>query len=255
MLLRGKIAVITGGASGIGLELCRGFAREGATVAVLDLQDPAPALAKLREQGLSAQGYVADVTHFESVEDAVAEIMQKNGRVDVLVNNAGLYGGSAMERAPFEQITEAGWDRMMAVNVKGVWNTTRAVSPHMRRRKSGKIVNISSSSIFHGSQNMLHYVASKGAVFSMSRALARELGSDGINVNTITPGLTMTKASEEMLERAGLQGREKQVASVSALGRVQYPADVVGTAIFLGSSLSDAITGQTVNVDGGHVHW
>jgi 3-oxoacyl-[acyl-carrier protein] reductase len=243
-ILEGKTALITGGGRGIGRELASGFVREGAQVAIVDIAVGSP-------HPDSWLAIPADVTDFADVTEAVETVVAAFGRIDILVNNAGFYGG--MTRAPFEQLSESEWDRMMAVNVKGVWNVTRAVAPHMTRAGYGKIVNVSSATIFIGQPNMLHYVASKGAVFAMTRSLSRELGPRGIRVNSIAPGLTLSEASIE-----SFQGREEtpqRVAAATALGITLQPRDLVGTVAFLASPLSDAMTGQIVNVDGGLAHW
>lgn len=253
MLLQDKTIVITGGARGIGQVLAIGLAEAGARVAVLDVLDTSETMAKLSSVGPGGHmAMAADVTSFDSLQTAADTIVAECGAIHGLINNAGLYAGIGKHAA--DQLSEADWDRMMAINVKGVWNATRAVIPQMRSQKYGKIVNISSTTMLVGAPFMLHYVASKGAVFAMTRSLARELGGDGIRVNTVMPGLTSSQASIDNLG-PGLAVVEKRMAEATALGRLQEPSDLIGTIVFLASPLSDAMTGQALNVDGGGVHW
>lgn len=164
------------------------------------------------------------------------------GGLDVLVNNAALYG--ALQRRPFEAIDEDVWDRVMAVNVKGVWQATRVCTPLMGA--GGSIVNVASATVFSGSPQWMHYVASKGAVIAMTRTLARELGDRGIRANVIAPGFTMTEASLGLMENARSYGLDR-----AALKRPLETDDITGAALWLASPLSGAMTGQTMVVDGG----
>lgn len=253
MLLQDKVIAITGAARGIGQVLALGLAEQGARVAVLDILDTEETMAKLSDLGPG--GHIAqkvDVTDFATLKAAADAIVAQCGAVHGLVNNAGLYAG--IGKHGFEDLPEADWDRMMAINVKGVWNATRAITPQMRSQKYGKIVNISSTTMLVGAPFMLHYVASKGAVFAMTRSMARELGADGIRVNTVMPGLTTSQASLDNIG-PGMAAVEQRVSAITALGRLQQPGDLVGTIAYLVSPLSDAMTGQALNVDGGGVHW
>lgn len=253
MLLQDKVIVITGGARGIGQVLATGLAEAGARIAVLDVLDTEETMAKLGKSGPGGHiAKTADVTDFTSLKTAADAIVAECGAIHGLVNNAGLYAG--IGRHIFDELSESDWDRMMAINVKGVWNATRAIIPQMRRQKYGKIVNISSTTMLVGAPFMLHYVASKGAVFAMTRSLARELGAEGIRVNTVMPGLTRSQASVDNIG-PGLEAVEKRMAEGTALGRLQQPSDLIGTILYLVSPLSDAMTGQALNVDGGGVHW
>jgi NAD(P)-dependent dehydrogenase (short-subunit alcohol dehydrogenase family) len=166
------------------------------------------------------------------------------GGVDILVNNAAIYAG--LERAPMEDLDEAVWDKVMAVNVKGVWQVSRALSPYLRKAGQGAIVNVASATVFSGSPHWMHYVASKGAVIAMTRAMAREMGDDNVRVNVIAPGFTLTEASLGLMEDAASYGVTR-----GALKRASQPDDMVGAALYLASPLAAFVTGQTLIVDGG----
>ncbi|HEY6004156.1 MAG TPA: SDR family oxidoreductase [Anaeromyxobacter sp.] len=244
-ILSDKVAIVTGGGGGLGRAFSLALARAGAKVAVAD-RDAAGAaetmerLAALGGEGAAVEVNVADETSTEAMAEAVAA---RWGRIDVLVNNAGIYG--TIVRKPFFEITTAEWDALMAVNLKGPWLCARAVFPHMRRH-GGRIVNIASATFFSGSPLWAHYVASKGGVIGLTRALAREAGDHGITVNAIAPGFTLTEASLKLIEDAASYG-----VSRGALKRSQQTDDVIGALLFFASSASDFVTGQTLVVDGG----
>lgn len=244
--LKGKRVVVTGAAGGLGRAFAEGFARAGATVLVADINAAgcAETVALVAAAGGVAHAASVDVTNAASCT-ALAETAEKLlGGVDVLVNNAAIYAG--LERRPLEDIDEAVWDRVMAVNVKGVWQMSRAMTPLMRAAGGGAIVNVSSATVFSGSPQWLHYVASKGAVIAMSRAMARELGDAGIRVNVIAPGFTLTEASLGLMEDAASYGVTR-----GALKRAAGAGDMVGGALYLASDLAGFVTGQTLIVDGG----
>jgi NAD(P)-dependent dehydrogenase (short-subunit alcohol dehydrogenase family) len=232
--LDGKVAVVTGGAQGIGRAIADGLAREGAEVVVADLEPP--------EGGIRA-----DVSSEEDVARMVEGTLDRHGHLDILVNNAGLYASLAMR--PFTEIPLDEWRRVMDVNVTSMFLTCRSVVPAMREQGGGKIVNISSGTPFRGVPFLLHYVTSKGAIVAFTRALAKELGKDGIHVNCVAPGFTMSDgvmAHPEVIEKL----RDVSVAA-RTIQRDQLPEDVVGAAVFLCTPAADFVTGQTIVIDGG----
>lgn len=247
--LKGRVVIVTGGAQGIGAQYAHGLAAEGAAVTVADVLDAAPVAAAIEKAGGRALALKTDVTRPESVQQMVRDTVAKFGQIDVLVNNAALFGNLALK--PFDQIDSAEWDRVMAVNVRGAFECAKAVAPEMRNRKYGKIINIASGTVFKGTPMMLHYVTSKGAIVAMTRCLARELGDDGIRVNTMAPGLT---ASENVASNPAWQGAITAANIASrAIKREATPEDLVGTLIYLSSAESDFVTGQVIVIDGGSV--
>jgi NAD(P)-dependent dehydrogenase (short-subunit alcohol dehydrogenase family) len=247
--LSGKVAMVTGAAQGIGATYARALAAEGAAIAVNDIADPAATVAAIKAAGGRALGALADVTSADSIRAAVDDAVAAFGRLDILVTNAAMFGNLRLK--PFLEIESQEWDRLMAVNVRGVFESVKAAVPHMRRQKYGKIVNIASGTVFKGSPMLLHYVTSKGAVLAMTRAMARELGDDGIRVNCLAPGLIM---SESVRANADWVGPvvANNIAS-RALKREAVPDDLIGAMLFLTTPESDFMTGQTIVVDGGSV--
>ncbi|HUG64498.1 MAG TPA: SDR family oxidoreductase [Gaiellaceae bacterium] len=232
--LEGKVAIVTGGAQGIGAAIARGLEAAGAEVVIADLEPP--------EDGIRA-----DVSSEDDVSRMVEEALERNGRIDILVNNAGLY--ASLEMRAFTEIPLEEWSRVMEVNVASMFLTCRAIVPVMREHGGGKIVNISSGTPFRGVPFLLHYVTSKGAIVAFTRALAKELGRDSIHVNCVAPGFTMSdgvKSHPEVIEKL----RDVSVAS-RTLQRDQVPEDVVGAVVFLCTPAADFITGQTMVIDGG----
>jgi NAD(P)-dependent dehydrogenase (short-subunit alcohol dehydrogenase family) len=245
--LDGKVAIVTGAAQGIGAAYARALAAEGARVALTDVLDCGAAADAIIDAGGKALALRTDVTNAAAVQELVQRTEETFGGIDILVNNAAIF--ASLDRAPFDQIASADWDRVMTVNTRGPFECTKAVVPAMRTRGGGKIVNIASSTFFTGQPGFLHYVASKGAVIAMTRVLARELGGDSITVNCIAPGLTM---SEGILRTYGTHNTQPVIAG-RALKRLQQPDDLLGTLVFLSSRESDFITGQVIVVDGGGV--
>jgi 3-oxoacyl-[acyl-carrier protein] reductase len=248
--LKSKVAIVTGGGHGIGRAYCLGFGEAGATVVVADIDEPAATkVAKEVKTQTDAQSLPVkvDVANEASTQVMVKAILDQFGRIDILVNNAAIFATIPMNRGGIDTIDPAEWDRMMAVNLKGLFFCCRAVLPTMRRQKAGKIVNISSGTALNGSAGRIHYVTSKAGVIGFTRCLAREIGDDNINVNAIAPGSTL---SEENPTEEIIKMRQARLGD-RALKRVQVPKDLVGTVLFLSSPLSDFMTGQTVAVDGG----
>jgi NAD(P)-dependent dehydrogenase (short-subunit alcohol dehydrogenase family) len=248
MRLAGKVAVITGGAVGIGFAYARRFHAEGARVVLADVVDAAAAADKLGAAD-RALGVRTDVSDPASVRAMVEAAVGRFGRIDVLVNNAAVF--ATLEPRPFEDIPEAEWDRVMAVNVKGVWNCARAVVPVMRAQGGGRIVNVASAIVAKGTALLMHYVASKGAVVAMTRALARELGPSGITVNAVAPGLILSDTVQANPAITSFQ--EGAIMQARSLKRQAFPEDVEGTVVFLASDDSAFMSGQTLIVDGGSV--
>jgi 3-oxoacyl-[acyl-carrier protein] reductase len=251
MRLKDKVVIITGAAHGIGKAYARRFAEEGAHVIVGDIDAPGgEAIAKaLIDSGLSALARPTDVTNFASVTGLIQEAVRRFERVDVLLNNAAIYVTQKLWKGPVEELDIAEWDRVIEVNLKGVFLCCKAAIPIMKQQKSGKIINIASGTFFSGSGNMPHYTTAKGGVVALTRVMARQLGQWGINVNCMTPGSTM---SEDNATAAVLARREGSIHK-RAIKRVEKPADIVGTALFLASSDSDFITGQLLVVEGGGI--
>jgi 3-oxoacyl-[acyl-carrier protein] reductase len=251
MRLHNKVAVITGAAHGIGKAYARRFAEEGAHVVLADIDSGgAETAAKaLQEAGFSAWARATDVRSYVNVEGLMRETADKFGRIDVLLNNAAIYVTQKLWKGPVEDLDLAEWDRVIEVNLKGVFLCCRAAIPIMKQQRSGKIINIASGTFFSGSGNMPHYTSAKGGVVALTRVMARQLGEWRINVNCMTPGSTMSEdaVTEEVLKR-----REGSMDK-RAFRRVEKPADIVGTAVFLASSDSDFITGQLLVVEGGGI--
>jgi NAD(P)-dependent dehydrogenase (short-subunit alcohol dehydrogenase family) len=241
--LDGKVAIVTGASQGIGRAIADGLAREGARIVVADLQNAEEAAATY-PRGV---GLTVDVSSEEDVARMAQETVERCGSMDILVNNAGLY--ASLEMRPFTEIPLDEWRRVMDVNVASMFLACRAIVPVMREQGGGKIVNISSGTPFRGVPFLLHYVTSKGAIVALTRALAKELGRDGVHVNCVAPGFTMSdgvKAHPEVVEKL----RDVSVAA-RTIQRDQVPEDVVGAVVFLCTPAADFITGQTMVIDGG----
>jgi 3-oxoacyl-[acyl-carrier protein] reductase len=247
--LAGRVAIVTGGGHGIGKAYALGLAAEGAKVVVAEIDATAAeaVAADLKRQGFEAIAVRTDVADPASVEAMAKRAVAAFGRIDVLVNNAAIFATVPMSRSPFDEIEIEEWDRMMAVNLRGTWLASRAVVPHMRKRGYGKIINISSGTALKGSASRIHYVTSKAGVLGFTRTLAREVGKDGICVNCIAPGSTLSEENPD----EGIVRMRSAAAGERALQRVQKPEDLVGAIVFFASSESDFITGQTLVVDGG----
>jgi NAD(P)-dependent dehydrogenase (short-subunit alcohol dehydrogenase family) len=244
--LKDKIAIVTGGARGIGAAFSEALAAAGAKVVIADVLDGSAVVDRLRKTEADAFYTKADVTSQGSVAALVEDTVRRFGTVDILINNAAIFANLKLKS--FLEIDSAEWDAVMAVNVRGSFECAKAVAPVMIRNRKGKIINLASGTVFKGSPGFVHYVSSKGAVVAMTRCLARELGAHNICVNAIAPGLTM---SEGMVANATLMDGEEANRLTRALQREEVPADLVGTLLFLASDDSAFITGQTIVVDGG----
>ncbi len=241
--MTGKVAIVTGGAQGIGRAIAEGLSEAGARIVIADLKGAEEAAAAFPE----GVGLTVDVGSESDVARMAEETVERCGSIDVLVNNAGLY--ASLEMRPFDQIPLEEWRQVMDVNVASMFLTCRAVVPVMRRQGGGKIVNISSGTPFRGVPFLLHYVTSKGAIVALTRALAKELGKDNVLVNCVAPGFTLSagvEAHPEVVEKL----RDVSV-SARTIQRDQVPEDVVGAVVFLCGPGSDFITGQTMVIDGG----
>lgn len=251
MRLQNKVTIVTGAAHGIGKAYARRFSEEGAHVVIADIDHAAgEAVAKaLVDSGGSAWSRATDVRSLESVEALIRDTADRFGRIDVLLNNAAIYVTQRLWKGPIEELAPEEWDRVLEVNLKGVFLCSKAVIPIMKKQRSGKIINIASGTFFSGSGNMPHYTTAKGGVVALTRVMARQLGEWGINVNCMTPGSTMSEefVSEEVVKRRQ-EGIDKR-----CFKRVEKPADIVGTALFLASSDSDFVTGQLLVVEGGGI--
>lgn len=253
MRLKGKVALITGGARGIGRAIGEGYAREGATVCIADL-DRAECEAVAREIGREAFGLALDVTKPDQIAAVVAEVERRAGGIDILVNNAAVF-----DLAPIEEITEQSYDRIFAVNVKGLLFTMQAVAKSMiARGRGGKIINMASQAGRRGEALVGVYCASKAAVISLTQSAGLGLIRHGINVNGISPGVVDTPMWDEVdalfARYEGLAKGEKKrlVGEAVPFGRMGRPEDHVGCAVFLASAESDYVVAQTYNVDGGN---
>jgi len=243
--LENKVAIITGGARHIGAAYARKLAEEGAAVVIADILDGENTAQDIKANGGKALALKIDVSKEEDTTRMAAEAVKAFGRIDVLVNNAAIFIN--IERHPFHEISVEEWDRVSAVNIKGPFLCAKAVFPQMKEQKSGKIINISSSTAFWGTPMFLHYVASKAALIGMTRSLAREVGRFGICVNAIAPGLVEHEGQNAPKELTDFQ------LKVRSIKRLETPEDLLGVLVYLASSDSDFVTGQTIVVDGGGV--
>jgi len=245
MRLRDRVVIVTGGATGIGRAYGVGVAAEGARVVVADLLDAKRVVKEIEARGAQALGIECDVSREADTLRMAQETLARFGRIDVLVNNAAVYG--TLKRRPFMEIPVEEWDRVMAVNLRGLFLCARAVFPAMKAQGKGSIINVASGTFFKGVPNYIHYTTSKGGVVGFTRSLARELGDAGIRVNAVAPGFTLSGENEKNISQ---EGKDANVR-MRMIKRAEVPADLVGTIVFLASDDSAFITGQTIVVDGG----
>jgi len=237
-----RVAIVTGGAQGIGRKIAAGLAGEGARVVVADIQ-----AADAAADSLGGIAVAADVSDPRACERMAQAAIDAYGRIDILVNNAGIW--SSLVPTPFEDLSVEEWRRVFDVNVIGTWLATRAVAPFMREAGRGRIINLASGTPYKGVPMFMHYVASKGAVIAMTRVLAKELGGDNVLVNTIAPGFTLSDGV--LANPTQVEQLQEISAKARVLARDQYPEDIVGAVLFFASEQSSFITGQSLVVDGG----
>ena len=245
MRLKDKVAIVTGAARHIGALYAKRLAAEGASVVIADVLDGEQVVREITSGGGKAMALKIDVSKEEDTLRMAEKTVGEFGRIDILVNNAALFLG--IKRRPFYEISAEEWDRVSAVNIKGPFLCAKAVFPQMKKQRSGKIINISSTTALQGTPLFVHYVASKAAVIGITRALAREMGEYGICVNAVAPGLIHHEGMNAPKEFTEFQLQAR------SLKRLEAPEDLIGTIIYLASSDSDFVTGQTIVVDGGSV--
>ena len=245
--MKGRVAIVTGAATGIGLAAAERLGSEGASVVIADIEGHDGSAEKLAQKSIDAIAIGTDVTRENDISSLISAVMARYGRIDILVNNAAL---TRVPRAPFENSTPQEWRRMLEVNVIGVFNMCKAVSPHIRASTSGRIINVTSGTAFKASPGLLHYIASKGAIISMTRSLASEFSADNVTVNAVSPGYTLTEkmAASEMKEALS-----DTAIKTRLLKRQAYPQDIANVVYFLASDDSAFVTGQILAADGGSV--
>jgi NAD(P)-dependent dehydrogenase (short-subunit alcohol dehydrogenase family) len=251
MKLKDKVAIITGSAQGIGAAFAIGYAKEGAKVVIADISDGKDAAKAVEKAGSQAIYVKTDVSKQDECDALAKATVDRFGKIDILVNNAAIFGTIIIK--PFTQVTTEEWNKVMMVNTTGPFHCTKAVFPYMKEKGGGKIINISSASIFEGVPGMPHYVSSKGAVMAFTRCMARELGMHNINVNSIAPGFTHSAGGDAIDKNKAIPigPLEDKQMPLRSLKRAAYPEDLVGTAVFLASDMSNFITGQLIVHDGG----
>ncbi len=250
MRLAQKVAIVTGGSAGLGAAIALRLGQEGAAVVVADIVGACDAAAALSDAGIPSLGVDTDVASWSSVEAMVSATVNRFGHVDLLINNAAL--ASTLALKPFDELTTDEFQQVLAVNTIGTFHGCKAVAAHMRQRNSGRIINMTSGTAIRGAPFIAHYVASKGAVMSLTRSLARELGRHNILVNAVSPGYTLTDTN--LANEAYLAATRQAVRELRCVPRDAYPEDIVGAVAFLASDDARFITGQILAVDGGAVY-
>lgn len=245
--LKDRVVIVTGAGQGIGRVVAKSFAMAGARAVIAEQNEKKAAAVseEIMESGGKALAVTTDVADPASIKEMVEVVEDEHGRIDVLINNAGLF--STLEMRPFDQIPLEEWDRVLRVNLTGPFLCARAVLPAMRRAGWGRIINIASGAVRLGRPNYLHYIASKAALAGMSLSMARELGADGITVNAILPGATFTEIERKTVTPV----QKERIISMQCIPRAEVPEDLVGAVLFLASEASAFVTGQSINLDGG----
>ena len=243
MKLKGQVALITGSARGIGKEIAKMFAQEGATVIISDVnaEMAAATAAELRQQGFQADSFVCNVTELASVDDMANKILDKHKSIDILVNNAGITRDNLLLR-----MSESEWDSVLTVNFKGTFICTKVVSRSVLKARKGKIISIASIIGIMGNAGQANYAASKAGIIGFTKSIAREFSSRGITANAVAPGFIQTEMTDKLSDKA-----REEIFKQIPLGKLGTPKDVAGVCLFLASSDADYITGQTIVVDGG----
>lgn len=249
-MLEDKVVVVTGGGRGLGQAYAIEAARLGAKVVAGDVLDCGETIGRIEANGGTGMGVELDVTNMGTVTAMAESAIDRFGAIDVLINNAALYGGLTGGR--FDMLDEDEWDRTMNVNVKGIWNCCKAVVPHMKTAGRGSIVNVASLAATYGLPFALHYTTSKAAVIGMTRGLARELGRNDIRVNAIAPTAVLTEGTAEFFGDK-TDGAMEVIKGDQSIKRNPTPDDMIGTVMWLASDASGFVTGQTIAIDGGTV--
>jgi 3-oxoacyl-[acyl-carrier protein] reductase len=250
MRLENKVAIITGSARGMGRVFALRFAKEGAKLTICDVLDCAPVAEEIKALGGEVLALKIDVTSDKDTAAMAQKTVDRFGRIDILVNNAAVIGTIETKDfvKPVEEIVSADWDRILAVNIKGVFLSSKAVIPYMKKQGGGKIVNIASTVAFTGLPHFIHYSTSKGGVVTMTRGLATELGEFNINVNAVAPGLIMTEAMQNAYPPGFYQ---ELVATKQLIHKSIEPEDIANAVLFLASDEADKITGHILTVSAG----
>ncbi len=245
MRLEGRVAIVTGGSRNIGAVYAKRLAAEGASVAIADVLDGSGVVKEIEATKGQAFALKVDVSKEEDTIRMAEDTVKRFARIDILVNNAAIF--LSINRRPFYDLSAEEWDQLSSVNIKGPFLCAKSVFPQMKKQNSGKIINISSTTALAGTPLFLHYVTSKAALIGMTRGMAREVGKFGICVNAIAPGLVEHEGQTVPKEFTEFQLKAR------SLKRLQTPEDLIGTLIYLSSSDSDFVTGQTLVVDGGSI--
>jgi 3-oxoacyl-[acyl-carrier protein] reductase len=245
--LKERVVIITGAGQGIGRVFARAFAKAGARAVIAEINETSAAAVagEIMKAGGEALAVTTDVADETSIKEMIEVVENAYGRIDVLVNNAGIF--STLDMRPFDQIPLEEWERVLRVNLTGAFLCARAVLPAMRRAKWGRIINMASGAVRLGRPNYLHYIATKSALMGMSLSMARELGADNITVNAILPGATFTEIERKTVTPA----QKERIVAMQCIPRAEVPEDLVGAVLFLASDAAAFVTGQSINLDGG----